>query len=436
MGLLVLSSAVLGLTNVAATLSTGLAIVMVLAFILLRGRMTRPTLLVLLFLGYNFASALIFGGINALYSDGLLTWIGNEGRIFLYFWPFLFALECVPKNTLPFASALKFVMRLLSVILVGLVFGQTYFQIEIFSSNHAAGTVSVALLIYHYFHFSQARRSVDFVFMSISFISLLGTNSRTALIAFFLAIFLISLSDKSLKSGLRAVAFGIVALFVMSAVFQTQFERLTRAATGDTFSAMVENFALAAQGQGDFEVQRAFDVSARINIEGDGNLAIRGILWGRAFREGVMSPVLGIGFGRYNDVGRVFSGVPYLFYPVSSASFESGTEFTAHNSLLHLFVELGVMGLGLFGWILVTLWRRMAVQDASHTADQDIWRKIGRACLFSLLFMSITQHSFGAPIYGLTLMLLVGIAYRMVPNKGTVAHAQDGAPRNKMSAVI
>jgi len=348
--------------------------------------------------------------------------------MFLYFWPLIFVIELFPKKLDRYPSAIRNVMRFLAPVSLILVQGPRLFDLEFFSTNHAAGTFCTALLIFHYFHYVKSRSTSDLFFLAISLVALLGTNSRTSLLAFGFAVFLTSLLDGRGKQVISLIALSLLGFLVMSVLFQSQFERFTDAASGDTISAVVENFSLAATGGGNFEVENAFAVSSLLNLEGDGNLAIRGILWGRAFREGVMSPVVGIGFGRYNDVGRIFTGVPYVYYPVGSAALVSASDFTAHNSILHIFAELGLLGILSLAVIFISLWKRFSVDSKSVDKNLDHWRYIGRANLLTLLFMGMTQHSFGAPIYGMTLMLLVGIAYRMVGYAATAPDNRSGAP--------
>lgn len=111
--------------------------------------------------------------------------------------------------------------------------------------------------------------------------------------------------------------------------------------------------------------------------------AIRGYLWGRAMHEGLASPVIGSGFGRC-------------------------------NSILHVFAALGILGLANLTALLASLWRPLR-----RNCGDDLWAHVGLTSLIGLVLMSITQHAFGEPIFGLSLFCMVGISCQLSGSKTT-----------------
>ena len=110
------------------------------------------------------------------------------------------------------------------------------------------------------------------------------------------------------------------------------------------------------------------------------NLVIRVFLWDYAlhlFRE---SPVVGIGFGRFNDTHLEFAGIPHFVNLAVSGEtyFGSGIRWerdqlmtstgNAHNSYLHVLAETGLIGLAIFLYLWFSMVRGCAsnLRDRSH----------------------------------------------------------------------
>lgn len=56
----------------------------------------RAALWGILFLAMCLFSAVMLGGIDSIYQASFMSWIANEGRVFLYYWPALFVLQAFP----------------------------------------------------------------------------------------------------------------------------------------------------------------------------------------------------------------------------------------------------------------------------------------------------------------------------------------------------
>ena len=75
-----------------------------------------------------------------------------------------------------------------------------------------------------------------------------------------------------------------------------------------------------------------------------------------------------------------------------------------------MFAELGFIGLAILFALLRAVWKKFTLSEQSGMS-RGVWENTGKAAMLCVLYMSVTQHSFGAPIYGMTLMFLIGIAY-------------------------
>lgn len=404
LGAAMLGGATLGVTSAGAAAVIGGCAVGITAGFLQRLKLQRASVWCLLFLVYTLISGILFGGLTSIKNASFMTWIGNEGRVFLYYWPALFVLEAA----CPSDRGVTRVMRGLTLIVFLNTLLSSATGFSTFGTHHAAGAFAAMLVIYQVFRYGKTRDLGDLMFLSLALVSLLGSNSRTALLAVLVSIFFVSVSFRRIKQLVALVLVAPLGLIAMAFVFPYQFERLQDAANVDTFQAVQDNFSLAYRSNSPIEVGKAWELSETISLNGNANLAIRGYLFGRTFGEFSRSPIVGIGFGRINDIGRSFSGTAGVFHPVTDATFASPTDQTAHNSYLQVLTELGLLGTLPLLALYTTLWRRL--RSARKRAPE--WSKTGRASVICVCLMALTQHSFGAPIYGLSLFLLAVLSYR------------------------
>ncbi|MBU2867473.1 O-antigen ligase family protein [Pacificibacter marinus] len=393
----------LGLSPALAALAILLCASSFFISIITQGSVHKTAFWGLLFISYNVFSGIIFGGFDSLQEASVISWIGNEGRVFLYYWPALYVLQTF--RPIHVEKALAFLMRSLTVLVLLVMLLKTGSGFSTFSTHHAAGTFIAGLIFYNLFRFDKTKSKADLMYLSFALLAMLASNSRTSLLTAGLAVILVYFSSAQIMRVLRLCSFLIPLIFAMPLAFPTQFARLVDAANMETVNSVVKNLKDAYVADSPIEVGKAFDLSGSVDTTGNTNLAIRGYLWGRSIGEGFRSPFFGEGFGRVNDLGRVYIGMPYLLYPAVDAAYANPSNLTAHNGFLQVFAELGLIGSALLFMVYRTLWTGLK--------GDLMWMYIGRACLISLMLMSITQHAFGAPIYGLSLFLLAAIANRM-----------------------
>jgi O-antigen ligase len=135
-------------------------------------------------------------------------------------------------------------------------------------------------------------------------------------------------------------------------------------------------------------------------------------LWPRALAYFEQSPIIGLGFGSFDDhIGSVIS----YFHVVGIAS-DVTTEHSdshAHNSYLNFLAELGIVGLVL---LLNFLWKLIEWSQHGAAAAAQIWRgqnfaafrfvEISSVCL---LVMAATEHRMVSPSNVLILSLVVSL---------------------------
>jgi O-antigen ligase len=153
------------------------------------------------------------------------------------------------------------------------------------------------------------------------------------------------------------------------------------------------------------------------------NLSIRyEWLWPRALAYFEQSPIIGLGFGSFDDhIGSVVS----YFHVVGIASDISieHSDSHAHNSYLNILAELGIVGLGLilsFFWKLVQWSKDGAAVGALMNGGQNFaafrFVEISSICL---LVMAATEHRLVSPSNVLILSLVISLLLAWTP-AGTV----------------
>lgn len=158
----------------------------------------------------------------------------------------------------------------------------------------------------------------------------------------------------------------------------------------------------------------------------DPNIVTRFLYYQRAMDDFSMSPVVGTGFGRFNDQLKIYSGVPHvLFFATGGQSVDDDSH--AHNSYLHFLAEGGVVGLALMLAVWIATFRWVGRQ-------QDIFEEGSFGCCFALgiqacivleFFMSFTEHMMGTAVSALTIFTFVGLFLNLVGWKYRVAAVVD-----------
>jgi len=169
----------------------------------------------------------------------------------------------------------------------------------------------------------------------------------------------------------------------------------------------------------------------------DPNIVTRFIYYQRAIDDFTLSPVVGTGFGRFNDQLKIYSGIPHLVYFATGGA-SVADDSHAHNSYLHFLAEGGIVGLALMlaVWIATFRWvgRQMHIFEEGsfgHCFALGI-----RACIVLEFFMSFTEHMMGTAVSALTIFTFGGLFLNLVGWKYRVAAVIDwNAIRSGQSAL-
>jgi O-antigen ligase len=161
----------------------------------------------------------------------------------------------------------------------------------------------------------------------------------------------------------------------------------------------------------------------------DPNIVLRFYYYGRALEDFVQSPIIGTGFGRFNDDLKIYSGIPHLFY-IATGGAVVNDDSHAHNSYLHFLAEGGIVGLTLMLGIWLATLRWLVLVKDSFKQDSFGWMFAHgvQACVVLELFMSLTEHMMGTAVSSLTVFTMVGMLLNLVGWKYRLASLLKAVP--------
>lgn len=200
----------------------------------------------------------------------------------------------------------------------------------------------------------------------------------------------------------RAAAVALVAAAAGVAVISSK-RRLRAAALGAVLVVAMSAAALSSQGlRGRFE--------ASLSGEGSGH---RLQLWESGLNAVRSAPILGVGAGRF---------VPHKFAPKGASADVLALNAKAHNQLLTVSAEGGLVGLLLFLWMLISFVRRLWGEAPEAIGA------LGGVLFFALI--SMLHDPLFHPVVGMALMLAVaaGLARSHADAQGG---AGEGAPSTR-----
>jgi O-antigen ligase len=261
-----------------------------------------------------------------------------------------------------------------------------------FRAHNAAGAVyaMAALLAFSLLVRSKSPSLMSWpsVWLAANVIGLMLTQSRTAYVAFFAtAVVMFSRSRWSLKNAIKYGALVIAPLLYFLLLAPTVSHR----------------------------TQEVSDLE-------DPNVVTRFFYYQRAFTDFTQSPIVGTGFGRFNDELKIYSGVPHLLYIATGGSVVND-DAHAHNSYLHFLAEGGVVGLGLMlgVWINTFRWVRAQKQIFEPGSFGDCFAQGIQACIILEFIMSLTEHMMGTAVSSLTILTMVALFLNLVGWKYRIA---------------
>lgn len=402
---------VAGLGALAALYLGGLSLV-------LRGRITRLAWPLTLFLVGLIVSGLLVGAIRPEHLVAPAFWDG-DGRALVYYVP-LVVFFMIPVSDSDTATIRRMLLAVGVLVLLGfavhLVLPSSPPSYRGLIAHHISsgavfGMLATCLVLIGLRGGFRVYTLVGVAMLLPAF----AAGSRLVLLT--VPVFVALAVFLNLRSKVASVAFVLVSTVAAAVLVPTAaswtLERLRPMLTASALEAVKVAFVQDWGGPGDFDV-------------GGGehwNLVFRVVTWRYAVGLFGDSPIVGAGFGRFDDIGVEKAGPPLFRFAVGG-----NPEFSplhAHNSILHTLAETGIVGLTLILIVWVRLYRTIG-KFASDGAASGLVSS-SKYILAILFAMSFFTHSFAAPSIGLFAMSVIGVAY---------SHARWAALRSTDEVVV
>jgi O-antigen ligase len=150
----------------------------------------------------------------------------------------------------------------------------------------------------------------------------------------------------------------------------------------------------------------------------DPNVIGRMAHYAEAIQDISLSPLVGIGFGRFNDESKRYSGFPHFVYFATDGEIINDPSH-AHNSYLHFLAEGGIAGLvlmmgvwfGVLGWV-----RRVQTRFIKGSFGYAFARGV-QACIALEFLISFTEHSMGTAVTSLAVFSMVGMLRNLIADR-------------------
>ncbi|WP_410014352.1 O-antigen ligase family protein [Sodalis sp. C49] len=136
-------------------------------------------------------------------------------------------------------------------------------------------------------------------------------------------------------------------------------------------------------------------------------------LWPRAFDNFLHSPLFGMGFGSFDDLFYKYVDIIPHVWSVKENAIIAHTASHAHNSLLMILAELGIVGLVLYIYLFNQLnkeIKRIQLHDSSAGLALAL-------AFWSCIFSAATEHRITTPSQMLPFFLYFGICYMNYRNR-------------------
>jgi O-antigen ligase len=172
-----------------------------------------------------------------------------------------------------------------------------------------------------------------------------------------------------------------------------------------------------------FSIPQLSHRAGEITTMEDQNVLDRFLYWQLAADFIQKSPIVGIGFGRFNDENLSFSGYQHLVY-VATGGDVVNAPWHAHNSYLHFTAEGGLIGLFLMLaiWVSTFRWALQVQRNSSQGTLELALAKAIQGCVIMEFLLSFTEHTMGTAMTSLTIFSLVGLLRNLTARKYRLTH--------------
>lgn len=156
-----------------------------------------------------------------------------------------------------------------------------------------------------------------------------------------------------------------------------------------------------------------------------GTNAARLDIWSDALQQFSNSPLVGIGFGRFNDESVVFKGVKHILWVGVSGRIVNN-DGHAHNSYLQFLAEGGVVGLFVTMLVWWFAWAELSSFQHKLPKWKQAWLlKAAKGCVVVMLVEGLTEHVLGRGVGVLVSSALIGLTLAAARSVEATAKATE-----------
>lgn len=412
-------------SSISAIAILALAIGIVPSFLLVFGRASQDKLVLLLVSNLLFwLFYAIFCGALGLEEFGTTRFYSGEGRIFMYYVPFLtmmgMATEGKHLRVLDLSFRISAVIALFAVTLnlVGAMPASMKHRgglSLLFSSHHSAGYFFSLGSIYFFSRINlklASRKKWDLVFLLANFLALLSTNSRTSLLGLMIALSIFYAHKIFVPKAMISV---VLAAFLSVTVIPPVLQAINPHLASKIGAIFDPRTFYAARTAVEYvaSIQDPIPVSDELEDRQSNNITVRFYLWAIAIKKFVQSPILGMGMNRWNDQEYIthYAEIPHLARIAVDSTDRDLQLGNAHNAYLMFLAETGLFGFTLimaFWMSLIGRLRRLTQEMRSSDPKGAIMAQSGLLMAYFVLGAGLTGNSFAAPSVGFLPLLIAG----------------------------
>jgi O-antigen ligase len=341
-----------------------------------------------------------------------LNFYDGDGRVFISYISLLYF--CVSRTRF---HHLEFVVKVLKwVSIIAIFFCLLWYPTRVhflavnegtiftgfITSHTAAGTFYGAIGILLFFCGFFTRNKFLLIISGLMMIVVFATASRATILGMVVISLWYIYKNFKIQNFVLFTILGCIFAFLMPLITSGTFQRIITLLNWETVQQIQHQidigFSSWQPGSSEFEL-----------AEGDANLMSRIVLWAYALHHFLLSPLIGIGWGRFNDAQVIFSGIPGLM----SIALQGDRLFnvsSAHNSYLMVLCESGLVGL----WLLLKVWwdlykrLKKAQQDFRNSPFLLGYYTGCQALIVFTLTAALFGHTLAAPANCMPVLTIVG----------------------------
>ena len=354
-------------------------------FLLKETKIDKILFYLILMLGYFFISTLIYAPESFFEYD----FYRRDGNVFITFLPLLILLnfnfkidiECVIKSFIYFATMINLIFLCIFFVTGGTIwFHEENIYHFLFEAHNAAGGFLMILTAFSLGLYLRYKNSYNLFILFINLLGLYETNSRGSIIALFFSIVMLCALKKNREKLL-------IKIFVIGQIFLYGY--------------------LYMNAPYNFLDETLFDVDMIDNdfMDRGGTFIARGFyLWPRAIYLFLQSPILGTGFGSYNDLPYNLDGIAGLLM-YNAPSIYVFSDAHAHNTFLHVLSETGIVGLIILVMLL------LSINSFIKNINNKFIFYILYLGFWGAVFSSVTEHRLFTPSQMVPYIIILGLVY-------------------------